>query len=311
MKKDAASVSMVSPAAAAAAVATAAAAVAAATAGEAGEAEAEAEEATAGEACGGSGLVEVNFLCVHKKLRSKRLAPVLIKEITRRVNRRGLFQAAYTAGVVLPKPVACCRYWHRSLNPKKLIEVGFSRLAPRMTTTRTIKLYALPDAPQTRGLRQLRESDCAVCCSSLNDFLQQFTIAPKLSLAEFKHWMLTQQGVVYSYVVEDPESHEITDMVSFYALPSSILGNDKHRTLHAAYAYYYFHTKTPLLQLMNDALILAKRLDFDVFNALDILHNETFLKELKFGIGDGALQYYLFNWRCPNAPPNKVGLVLL
>ena len=130
----------------------------------------------------GGSLVEVNFLCVHKKLRSKRLAPVraplfevleiqvalpllltracgrlhccpqvLIKEITRRVNRRGLFQATYTAGVVLPKPVAKCRYWHRSLNPKKLIEVGFSRLAPRMTLTRTIKLYQLPEQPQARA----------------------------------------------------------------------------------------------------------------------------------------------------------------
>lgn len=32
-------------------------------------------------------------------------------------------QAVYTAGVVLPTPLACCRYYHRSLNPKKLIEV--------------------------------------------------------------------------------------------------------------------------------------------------------------------------------------------
>ena len=62
-------------------------------------------------------------------------------------------------------------------------------------------------------------------------------------------------------------------MVSFYSLPSSILGHDKHRTLCAAYSYYYFRTKTPLVQLMNDALILAKRHDFDVFNALDILNN--------------------------------------
>jgi glycylpeptide N-tetradecanoyltransferase len=31
-------------------------------------------------------MVEINFLCVHKKLRSKRLAPMLIKEVTRRVN---------------------------------------------------------------------------------------------------------------------------------------------------------------------------------------------------------------------------------
>jgi glycylpeptide N-tetradecanoyltransferase len=68
-------------------------------------------------------MVEINFLCVHKKLRSKRLAPVLIREITRRVNLTGIFQAVYTAGVVLPKPISSCRYWHRSLNPKKLIEV--------------------------------------------------------------------------------------------------------------------------------------------------------------------------------------------
>lgn len=73
-------------------------------------------------------VVEINFLCVHKKLRSKRLAPVLIREITRRVNLTGIFQAVYTAGVVLPKPITTCRYWHRSLNPKKLIDVSGSTL---------------------------------------------------------------------------------------------------------------------------------------------------------------------------------------
>lgn len=36
--------------------------------------------------------VEINFLCVHKKLRAKRLAPVLIKEVTRRVNLMGIWQ---------------------------------------------------------------------------------------------------------------------------------------------------------------------------------------------------------------------------
>lgn len=36
-------------------------------------------------------LAEINFLCVHKKLRAKRLGPVLIKEITRRVNLKKIF----------------------------------------------------------------------------------------------------------------------------------------------------------------------------------------------------------------------------
>ena len=54
-------------------------------------------------------MAEINFLCVHKKLRSKRMAPVLIREITRRVNLENIFQALYTAGVKLPTPVASCR----------------------------------------------------------------------------------------------------------------------------------------------------------------------------------------------------------
>jgi hypothetical protein len=59
----------------------------------------------------------------QKKKRTKRLAPVLIKEITRRVNLSNRWQAVYTAGVVLPKPVSKCRYNHRTLNPKKLVDV--------------------------------------------------------------------------------------------------------------------------------------------------------------------------------------------
>lgn len=89
-------------------------------------------------------MVEINFLCVHKQLRSKRVTPVLVKEITRRVNLTGIFQAAFTAGVVLPKPITTSRYWHRSLNPKKLIECGFSSLSHKMTQKMTIKLYSLP-----------------------------------------------------------------------------------------------------------------------------------------------------------------------
>ena len=118
-------------------------------------------------------MAEVNFLCVHKKLRAKRLAPVLIQEITRRVNLEGIWQAVYTAGVVLPKPVASCRYYHRSINPKKLIEVGFSRLAPRMTMARTIKLFKLPDEPEIPGIRPMTEEDIPSACKLLDNYLKK------------------------------------------------------------------------------------------------------------------------------------------
>ncbi|VDQ16388.1 unnamed protein product [Trichobilharzia regenti] len=40
---------------------------------------------------------------------------------------------------------------------------------------------------------------------------------------------------------------------------------------------------------------------------MDLMENKKFLEELKFGIGDGDLHYYLYNWRCPFADPSEVG----
>lgn len=257
-------------------------------------------------------MAEINFLCVHKKLRSKRLAPVMIKEVTRRVHLENIWQAAYTAGVVLPTPVSTCQYWHRSLNPKKLIDVGFSRLGPRMTMSRTIKLYKLPDSTVTPGFRQMKLHDVPAVTRLIRSYLNQFSVAVNLDENEVEHWLLPTENVVDSYLVECSETHEISDFCSFYTLPSTILGNQNYSTLKAAYSYYIVSTKTPLLQLMNDTLVVAKRKDYDVFNALDVMHNETFLKELKFGPGDGKLHYYLYNYRLRNPlKPADLGLVLL
>ncbi|KAJ6731326.1 N-MYRISTOYL TRANSFERASE [Salix purpurea] len=257
-------------------------------------------------------MAEINFLCVHKKLRSKRLAPVMIKEVTRRVHLENMWQAAYTAGVVLPTPITTCQYWHRSLNPKKLIDVGFSRVGARMTMSRTIKLYKLPDSPATPGFRKVELHDVPAVTRLLRNYLSQFVVAPDFDENDVEHWLLPTDNVVDSYLVESPETHEITDFCSFYTLPSSILGNQNYLTLKAAYSYYNVSVKTPLLQLMNDALIVAKQKDFDVFNALDVMHNESFLKELKFGPGDGQLHYYLYNYRIQHAlRPSELGLVLL
>lgn len=255
-------------------------------------------------------MAEINFLCVHKKLRSKRLAPVLIKEITRRVNRENIWQAVYTAGVVLPRPVSECRYWHRSLNPKKLIEVGFSHLGPRMTMARTIKLYKVPESPQLPGMREMKKDDVPRVHELVSAYLKKFPLHPELSQDEIEHWILPRPGVVSAYVRENGQG-EVTDVCSFYALPSSILGHEKHNMLRAAYSYWNVATTVPLQDLMYDALILARQQDFDVFNALNVMDNENFLKDLKFGIGDGFLQYYLYNWKCQKIEPRGIGLVLL
>jgi glycylpeptide N-tetradecanoyltransferase len=241
---------------------------------------------------------------VHKKLRAKRLAPVLIKEITRRVNLRDIWQAVYTAGVVLPKAVAQNRYYHRSLNPKKLIDIGFSRLHRNMTMLRTIKLYKVPDTPQLPGFRPLVAADVPEVTRLLNGYLNKCQLAPVFDEDEVAHWLTPRAGVVDSYVVAEQKANgsqgPITDLCSFYHLPSTVIGHATHNQMKAAYSFYNVPrvpTEERWTQLMGDALVAAKNLHMDVFNALNVMDNERFLKVLKFGEGDGHLQYYLYNWR--------------
>lgn len=256
-------------------------------------------------------MVEINFLCIHKNLRKHRLAPVLIKEITRIGNLAGIWQAVYTAGIELPGCVTRHRYLHRPLNPKKLIECGFSQLKPRMTLSRTIKLHHIPDEPQIPGFRPLEHNDVHDACNKLNEYLKQFKIAQCFDENEFTHWFIARPNVVNTYVVQNPLDGQLTDMISFYHIPSTIIGNKRHKTLNAVYLFYFFLSdKTSINQLMLDGLIMAKKLGIDVFNALDLMDNKLFFEDLKFGVGSGYLHYYFYNWKCIGTQPQDVGIIL-
>jgi glycylpeptide N-tetradecanoyltransferase len=137
----------------------------------------------------------------------------------------------------------------------------------------------------------------------LSAYLTKFDLHFEFSKPELQHFILPRPNVIDTYVVENESTKELTDFFSFYHLPSSILKHEKHKTLRVAYAFYNVANTVSMEELMKNALILAKQKDLDVFNALDIMENEKMLKELKFGVGDGHLHYYLYNWRVPELPP--------
>lgn len=253
--------------------------------------------------------VEINFLCIHKKLRSKRLAPVLIKEITRRVNKFDIWQALYTAGVVLPSPISVCRYTHRPINWKKLNDVGFSHLPQNKTINDMVKYYQLSETTNINGLRPMETKDLDQVFTLLESFQKRFDLIQVFTKDELAHWLQGNDAVVEgndgstvikTYVVE--KDGNITDFFSYYLLPFTVLENDKHNQLNIAYLFYYASDekneyKSRINELINDALITSKEFNVDVFNCLTSQDNSYFIKDLKFGQGDGFLNYYLFNYK--------------
>lgn len=49
-------------------------------------------------------------------------------------------------------------------------------------------------------------------------------------------------------------------------------------------------------------LVLAKQMDFHVFDALTVMDNSLFLQHQKFEPGHSPLHFYVFNWRDAMVP---------
>lgn len=122
------------------------------------------------------------------------MAPTLIREITRRVNQKGIFQACYTAGVVIPRPVGVARYHHRNMNPKKLVAIQFTSLGKNQvaatffqasetavkTMNRMIRLMKLPEQTSIPGLRPMERKDCTKAWKLLSKYLEVYSNFPTL-----------------------------------------------------------------------------------------------------------------------------------
>lgn len=264
-------------------------------------------------------MCEINFLCIHKVLREKRLAPLLIKEVTRRVNLTGVFQALYTSGTVLPTPFASVQYFHRSLNIKKLIEAGFSYMPKNYQRfndpmAQLQRSYKLNDEPASKRLRPIQKADLPQAYELVTKYQEaNFDVSMHWNtLEDFEHaFYQPNDNFLYTYVV-DKEDGTVTDLASFYALPSHILNHIQHDSLNAAYCYYYATTTRTPQEMVGDMLIVARDLGFDVFNCLKLMKNdEKFLKELKFGPGDGNLQYYWYNWKQSLLDGSRLSIVML
>ena len=254
----------------------------------------------------------INFLCCSPRVRGRGLAPLLIDEISRRIYKRGIYNAIYTLTGVKHRPVAVVQWWHRSLNVKKLVEVGWIQLTSRETMQRTIRRYALPDRIQMR-LQRLTPDLCASAHDLLKRYLKERRIARQFSREEFRHNFLPRDGVVDTYVRVDSSGKGVTELVSMYFIHQALLEKPRgHEGMKIACAHYMVTSEADgLIDLATDAMIIARNMGCDVYNMLDVMDNATLFAPLKFDEGDAPMNYHIYNWRCPAVEASDIGVVLL
>ena len=232
-------------------------------------------------------VIQMNFLCVDETMRSKRFAPLLISEIRRIANTRGIDEGVFTAVHDIPGSnsfsstkngsfdlvsITTAKYWHRLIDVKILNKALFSNADPNKNSV-----------TGKSNFRKMLRKDVPFVVNILKKYCSRFKVSPKITKEYVQKWLMPRDGIIYSYI-----NDETKQFVSFYSVPyaSSKTGIE----INQAYCFY----NTP--GSFNDSVILAKNAGFHVYNCLNVGVSNEDLLACKFMEGSGKNQYYFYNW---------------
>lgn len=240
-----------------------------------------------------SRVLGANFLCVSQEMRGRGLAPVLIREVTRRANVDGIFRGVFTSEARLFFNVSRGRYYHRPLNPQKLFESGFCD-----------RIMEVKDTRVREGTRLTSEMDMASIAKIYLEESRKYMFHEEMELADVVSALKPVKGVVYTYVHENQGT--IDGFGTFFVIDTVERKSGKA----ARGAYLYYRGGSDPTRMVEDLMYFAQMEGCDVFNTLDIMGNTLFLAGLGFVCGSGELKYYLYNWGSEEVPRENVFFVL-
>ncbi len=217
----------------------------------------------------------------------------------------GIYQAIYAAENYLPKPFSSFQYFYRILDVDVLLQTGFTKLRGNINKDDLKHSLKLPKKTSNKNFVKLNESHLDQAFDILNAYFQKYYIRPIFTKELFRHIFLDNEFVT-CYVLLD-ENGCVVDMVSFYELPLRVINkNNKYEFIRAAYLYYYSSNCETPYRLISDIMIIAKDMGIHVFASLNSMEHASILKDLKFEESGKPLNYYLYNWMCPDMDPSQV-----
>lgn len=241
-------------------------------------------------------LVGINYLCLHAAHRSLGLAPLLIREITRRAHAERITVAIFTGGSPFFFSFARVQYFHRPINVAKLVEANF--IPAYMCRHGRFRV----SAPRRR-VRPMQAADVDDMMLVYRKECENYELFEVFDRDAFLHALLPRDGVVHTYVAGDGAAEEF---VSFF-----IANAHYPRTgmcIRTAYLYYY---ATPDVEgLVEDSVGALHALGVDLLNVLALGRNREVVANAAYIGGTGWLSYSFYNFRTSTVDPEKLFFVM-
>ena len=233
---------------------------------------------------GGKLLSMVNLQCALDAKNQENLYNTGIKETMRMFGREGIFQATILT--------------ERRVIPNKSVLIHDMYVCD-------LRSYSLPYAsPRTVGLRRMKPSDVPKAFTLTNQYTLQFEIGQVFqSEEEFSHWFLSSlRDDLTTYVVEEPNSGNITDMFSGVTFDF-----DSGK---AANVTALVITKSSPKQLITDLLVCMKQQNVSYVSLFQYgLKKHLFTDFLKTSeLTDQQAHWLLYNYRYPEVDNDNLCL---
>lgn len=247
----------------------------------------------------------VDFLCTHKQLRGKHLAPVLVKEMYRRL---GTFQydigAYFVANAHLPfnSTVKTSQILFRPLTMEKISKTLFSSVPPDQLARLRVKYENIQPTNDLQLIRFANTEDVPMMMNIYEEYCQKYRLSHTMNREEFEHYFLPNNEMIFTYVITNAQG-EIKDFISLHAFWT-------RRGEKNAYLYYVSFINEMLLELlMRNILFIMKSNGFDMIFANDVMGiSKVFSERLDFKSLDEICNYYIFNYNTQTMEKNECGL---
>lgn len=238
-------------------------------------------------------MIYIDYLTIHQKLRQKRLAPVLIREITRRsVIHKNIKQALYLTSTLITPPISSYAFGLYPLNISKLIENDF--WSSTISLKRLIKLYQLPKKPKYNW--HLPNAQQLV--SVINDYQTQFKLSRLFDIDECYHFIKYYNCRAYR-----------NNAIIWYLVDNKCLKTNqiiKEIIIHSLY-----NNDLEISELISEllALLASQPADVIIINQEGQI-TEAVLKDAKFKIAHNNQYVYLYNCQINKLASSEINLAV-
>ena len=247
----------------------------------------------------------VDFLCTHRQLRQKKLAPVLIKEMYRRMSTVQYdIGCMFVSNTHLPfnSTVETSQILFRPLTLEKLSKTLFSSLTQQQLTQLQHRYENIQPTDDLQLIRFANLEDVPMMMHIYEEYCAKYRLCQTMNTEEFEHYFLPNNEMIFTYVITNAEG-EIKDFISLHAFWTK-------RGEKNAYLYYVsFITETLLELFMRNILFIMKSNGFDMIFANDVMGiSNVFSKKLDFKSLDEICNYYVFNYNTQTIDKNDCGM---